>query len=172
MVSLFPKVLPSLDSGDVSLRCLIPEHRDSLLRAMQDPEIWKDHSWTNQWEVEIANRWIDTALNMGRTYVIFKDRTIVGSSRFYDVRERDVSIGYSFLARSEWGSGTNGIVKSLMINLAHKYFDQILFKVDERNLRSRQALMKLGAMEVSEIPNDKQRSDGSWRKTVVYTLGK
>lgn len=168
----FPELLPELKEGEITLSRLLPKHRDSLMNAMQDPEIWSMHSWTDQWQPQIAMKWIDTAFSMGRCYVILKNGKIVGSSRFYDLCESNVSIGFSFFVRSEWGSGLNGIVKSMMLRLAFAYVPQVLFKVDELNMRSRHALMKIGAVEVDEIPNHVQRSDGSWRKTVIYSISR
>jgi RimJ/RimL family protein N-acetyltransferase len=60
-----------------------------------------------------------------------------------------VEIGYTFLTRPYWGGAFNRELKTLMLNYTFQFVDTVYFVVGENNLRSRKAMKKIGAVEVS-----------------------
>lgn len=73
---------------------------------------------------------------------------IIGTSRFsgYSPGEREVEIGWTFLARKYWGGPFNAAVKALMLDHAFGEVDSVVFKVGAQNIRSQKAVLKLGAV--------------------------
>lgn len=56
-----------------------------------------------------------------------------------------MSIGYTFIARSYWGTGLNDRVKRIMLQYAFDHVDTVRFDVFAKNHRSQKAVEKLGA---------------------------
>ena len=78
---------------------------------------------------------------------------IVGCTRYYDFRpeEKDVIIGYTFLARAHWGGKINASLKKLMLDHAFRYVEKVRFHVGANNRRSQIAVERLGAVKVREF---------------------
>ena len=49
-------------------------------------------------------------------------------------------------------------------------YGRVKLQADERNARSRAAILKLGATFEGIVRRDQQRADGSWRGTAVYSI--
>ena len=73
---------------------------------------------------------------------------VIGSSRFhgYDEAKSEVEIGWTFLARLYWGGVYNGEMKRLMLEHAFRFVDSVIFVIGPQNLRSQNAVLKLGAV--------------------------
>ena len=73
----------------------------------------------------------------------------VGSTRFLAIalENRRAEIGWTWLRRSVWGTGVNVETKLLLLEHAfeRRGLQRVEFKTDARNLRSRGALLALGA---------------------------
>jgi len=83
------------------------------------------------------------------------------SSRYdnYDAKASEVEIGWTFLARPYWGGSYNTDLKRVMLGHAFQSVDTVVFLISPRNLRSRRAVEKLGAIE-----------SGERRGMLLYTL--
>jgi len=81
-----------------------------------------------------------------------KSGRIIGSSRFCNLNptRREAEIGFTFLERQYWGGAYNGELKELMLNHAFKFVDRVVFVVGKENVRSQQALKKIGARTIGE----------------------
>lgn len=148
---------PTLSGELLTLRPLTKDDFDQLFKAASDPLIWDQHPFP-RFEKDKFTEFFDTAEKTKSALVIFdkKTKTIIGTSRYYDLAEDKVSIGYTFLARSHWGGGFNRELKTLMISHALKYVPQIIFDIGEANKRSRRAIEKIGARFVkAKIINEK-----------------
>ena len=87
--------------------------------------------------------------------MVFDKQTeeIIGSSRFYDFNSenKSVLIGYTFFARSHWGSTYNPALKQLMIQHAFRFVDSVIFHIGANNMRSQKAIERLGASKIDEL---------------------
>jgi RimJ/RimL family protein N-acetyltransferase len=141
---------PTLRGTLLELRPLRAEDFANLYRAASDPLIWEQHPDSQRWQHDVFTRNFFTgALRSGSAFII-SDRgsgAVVGSSRYYEWNEaqREVAIGYTFLARSHWGGPCNRELKRLMLDHALRWAERVWFHVGEHNLRSRKAMEKLGA---------------------------
>jgi N-acetyltransferase len=96
-------------------------------------------------------RWFEEALG-GTTEVPFvvcvADRP-VGSTRYLNIEpfHRRTEIGWTWLERSQWGTGANIETKYLLLRNAFEAWGamRVEFKTDARNLRVRGALLGIGA---------------------------
>jgi RimJ/RimL family protein N-acetyltransferase len=85
-----------------------------------------------------------------------------------NAEERAVSIGYTFLEKAAWGSGTNREMKELMLKYIFYTTSTVWFGVGEINLRSRKAVEKLGA---SLSHKEERELDGRPYVQLFYKLG-
>ena len=77
-----------------------------------------------------------------------KTQKIIGSSRYFwcGPAPSELEIGWTFLARSHWGGAHNGEMKRLMLEHAFAFVSSVIFHVGINNLRSRQAVEKIGGV--------------------------
>jgi len=82
-------------------------------------------------------------------FTVLVDGREVGSTRFLNAEpdHRRVEIGWTWLVRSQWGTGANVETKLLLLEHAFERWGamRVEFKTDARNLRTRGALLALGA---------------------------
>ena len=140
---------PTLVGTRVTLRPIVADDFDALFAAASDPAIWEQHPDPLRWQRARFEPYFQGAIESGGGLVVIdaRDGAIVGSSRFYDARpaERSVAIGYTFITRAHWGTGTNSEMKALMLAHAFQHVDSVVFHVGPLNLRSQRAVGKLGA---------------------------
>ncbi len=138
------------------LEPLTREHGTGLSEAARDGELFQwlpEDLRTSRTQLD---SWLTAALEAARAelevpFAILSARTgePVGSTRFQEIRLEHlrVEIGWTWLARSVWGSGVN--VESKLLLLEHAFervgCRRVEFKTDARNERSRGALEALGA---------------------------
>ncbi len=123
-------------------------HREGLREAAErDPRI---HRYTNMYSLGF-DRWFDLALESTSEvpFVVCVRGRPVGSSRYLNVEEfhRRLEIGWTWLERSQWGTGANIETKYLLMRNAFEGWGamRVEFKTDARNLRVRGALLGVGA---------------------------
>ncbi|MEY4375184.1 MAG: hypothetical protein RL760_1351 [Candidatus Eisenbacteria bacterium] len=140
---------PTLHGTRITLRPIVAEDFEALFAAASDPGIWAQHPDPLRWRRDRFEPYFAGALESGGGLTVIDNTSgaVVGSSRFYDWRpdERTVVIGYTFITRDHWGTGTNTEMKALMLAHAFRHADAVFFHVGPQNLRSQRAVDKLGA---------------------------
>jgi RimJ/RimL family protein N-acetyltransferase len=140
---------PVLRGETLVLRPLRADDREALWEVARDPLIWEQHPDKTRFQPEGFERFFQDSLESGSALVVTvaSSGRIIGSSRYYDwdPAQREVAIGFTFLARSYWGGATNGELKRLMIGHAARWADRVWFHVGKNNLRSQRAMEKTGA---------------------------
>ena len=131
----------------VRLERIDERHREGLRDAAErEPQI---HRFTNLYSIGF-DRWFDLALASETEipFVVHVDDQPVGSTRYMNIEafHRRAEIGWTWLARAQWGTGANIETKYLLLENA---FDRaglmrVEFKTDARNLRVRGALLGIG----------------------------
>jgi RimJ/RimL family protein N-acetyltransferase len=131
----------------VRVEVLAERHRDVLRAALQaGPEILRYMAYSGDFE-----RWFDAALAVEDEvpFAVVADGAAIGSTRFLNFapEHRRVEIGWTWLRRSAWGTGANVETKLLLLEHAFETCGlyRVEFKTDARNLRTRGALLALGA---------------------------
>lgn len=168
--------------GDaVKLEPLDPTHAPDLLAAGADPDIWRYMPIAQPNSVAEVTRWIDEAwkhasLGDQLPFAIVDSATgrAVGSTRFLDIHRswRTLEIGWTWLAASVQRTAVNTECKFML--LKHAFEDlgalRVQFLTDARNLRSQQALERIGAMKEGVLRKQRVNHDGYVRDAVYYSI--
>jgi RimJ/RimL family protein N-acetyltransferase len=159
---------PNLAGDLVRLRPLRPEDWDDLYAVASDPLIWEQHPINDRYRIDVFRGFFREALESGGALIVIdsKDGRVIGSSRFdgYDEDKSEIEIGWTFLARSHWGSLYNGEMKRLMLGHAFRFVKSVILLVGPQNLRSQRAVERIGGVRVGS------RTDASGRESVVYQI--
>lgn len=159
---------PALDGPLVHLRPLQSDDFDALFAAANDPLLWEQHPVNDRYTEAGFKRFFDDAIASGGALIASDAATdqVIGSSRYhgYNEAEREIEIGWSFLARSHWGGQYNGDMKRLMLEHAFQYVDRVVLLIGPTNLRSQKAAEKIGAVREGE------RIDGNGMQSVAYVI--
>jgi len=103
-----------------------------------------------------------------------KKNAYAGSTRYMHINTKNkvLHIGSTWIGKRFQGTGLNTHVKKLMLDYAFGTlsFEKVEFRVDERNLRSRKAVEKLGASLEGILRKDVYLLDGFKRNTCCYGL--
>ncbi|MFY8109512.1 MAG: GNAT family N-acetyltransferase [Bacteroidia bacterium] len=154
--------IPILENDLVSLLPLVDSDFESLYTIASDPLLWEQHPQKNRCEEPIFRLFFNEAIanQMAYKFIDKKSLNVIGTSRFYDCdyNNKSIAIGYTFIARTFWGTKYNSSIKALMIQHAFKFFEKVIFHVDHQNFRSQKAVEKLGAIKIGEkkreFPNE------------------
>jgi RimJ/RimL family protein N-acetyltransferase len=162
---------------------LIPveeEYLDELLSFSANPVIW-EHLPREIYSREELWQWYrqtkeDEANGKAIPFLIQDNQTleIMGSTRILDldIINRKAEIGWTWINPKYFGTKINTEAKVLLMNYAFTVLrlNRIQFRADERNIRSRRAILKLGATFEAELRNFKQRRDGSVGNAFLYSI--
>ena len=109
-------------------------------------------------------------------FIIYDKRqnAYAGCTRFglIDKKNQVLHIGWTWIGHFFQGTGLNQNVKFLMLQYAFETleFERVEFRIDERNLKSRKAVEKLGATLEGILRKDKLMQDGFRRSTCCYGI--
>jgi RimJ/RimL family protein N-acetyltransferase len=138
----------SLQGRIVRLERVAERHREGLREAAERE--WHIHRYTNMATFGFE-RWFDLALATETEvpFAVLVEGRPVGSSRYLNIEpmHRRLEIGWTWLERSQWGTGANVEAKYLLLRSAFERWEamRVEFKTDARNLRVRGALLGVGA---------------------------
>jgi RimJ/RimL family protein N-acetyltransferase len=159
---------PTLKGELLELRPLRAEDFYDLYAAASDPLIWEQHPVRDRYKEEVFRGFFREALESGAALIAIdsKDGQVIGSSRFhgYDEETSEIEIGWTFLARSHWGSTYNREMKRLMLRHAFKFVKSVTFLIGPQNARSQRAIEKIGGVRVGSRP------DGGGRESFIYQI--
>ena len=109
-------------------------------------------------------------------FIIFdkKKGKYAGSTRFALINPKNkvLHIGWTWIGRDFQGTGLNKQMKFLMLQYAFEtlQFDKVEFRVDERNIKSRKAIEKIGGTLEGLLRKDTLMLDGFKRSTCCYGI--
>lgn len=109
-------------------------------------------------------------------FIVFdkKAQAYAGSTRFglINWQNKVLHIGWTWIGYEFQGSGLNMHMKFLMLEYAFEtlMFEKVEFRVDERNLRSRKAVEKIGGTLEGILRKDTLMIDGFRRNTCCYGI--
>ncbi len=145
---------PSIHNDLIRLEPLRAGDFEALYAVAADPLIWEQHPSKERYRREVFAGYFASGLASGGALRVIDNANgeLIGSSRYYDLdaAERQVSVGYTFIARRCWALGYNRALKQLMLDHAFKFVDRVIFQVGRDNLRSRKAMEKLGGVYIGE----------------------
>jgi len=146
---------PTLEDDLLLLRPLATEDLEELYHVASDPLVWDQHPAKNRCERDVFELFFTDAMASGGAFAVIDKEThkIIGSTRFHRIKESGnaIEIGWTFLSRKYWGGRYNRAMKRLLIAWALQFVDNILFYIDENNIRSQRAVEKIGGERIFAI---------------------
>ena len=164
----------------VTLEPLAKSHLEGLAEAARDGELWSlsftsvpHPDWLNDWFADCMQE-----LKAGRQipFVVRSLETgkVVGSTRFYDLEpsHRNLAIGYTWYAKSAQRTFVNTEAKLLLLSHAFEKCGciAVFWHTHHENVRSQQAIGRLGAKLDGVIRNHKIMPNGEPRDTFCYSM--
>jgi RimJ/RimL family protein N-acetyltransferase len=148
--------------------------------AVADPAVFRWHvapmdspAAIGAWVAKaLKERAVETAL----PFVILDANSgrVIGSTRFFNIDPPNLKaeIGFTWLVSDAQRTGINRETKYLMLRHAFETWKlrRLEFKAHAKNLQSRTALLRLGAIEEGTLRNHMVMPDGSVRDSVYFSI--
>lgn len=103
-----------------------------------------------------------------------KAMAFAGSTRYMnmDYTNKVLEIGSTWIGKKFQGTGLNSEMKHLLLSYAFDVlgFEKVAFRIDERNLQSRKAVEKVGAVLEGILRKNVYLLDGYKRNTCCYGI--
>ena len=167
----------------VALTVSDPADAGALFAALDDGSVWAhvagrpvdDEAMADlvRWKREQPS-WCPWTVRLRRPLGGHAAGAVVGTTSFLEVSPADArgEIGSTTYAPAVWGTPVNPECKLLLLAYAfeHCRFGRVQLKTDVRNLRSQQAIARLGATYEGVLRRHQRRSDGTVRDTVLFSI--
>jgi N-acetyltransferase len=171
---------PTLRGRWLTLEPLEERHAPDLFAVMQDEEVCRYLAWpppTRLDETLALVRDAREGMARGQTLafaqILNATGRVVGSTRFLDIRpaDRQVEIGSTFLGREHWRTPANTESKLVMLGHAFEHWGcvRVALKTDARNVRSQEAIARLGAVREGVLRKH-MNVRGYQRDTVYFSI--
>ncbi|NCO62980.1 MAG: GNAT family N-acetyltransferase [Flavobacteriales bacterium] len=172
--------VPTLENDYVKLCLLDLSHFKHLYTVAQQEnliqyspsDISTPEKLKNYIEIAVDAYYHKTAI----PFLIFDkvNNEYAGSTRFMNINWKDkvLEIGSTWIGKEFQGTGLNTQMKHLMLDYAFETlnFEKVEFRIDERNIRSRKAVEKLGCKLEGILRKNVFLKDGFKRNTCCYGL--
>jgi RimJ/RimL family protein N-acetyltransferase len=169
-----------LENSRVRLRPLETSDFEALKVIAFDPNIWEFTLTRADDAVSLAT-YLAQAVHdrqAGRRYAFaIVDREtgqLAGSTSYYNIFPADqrLSIGYTWVGKDFQRTGLNRAAKHLL--LCHAFGDlqceRVELETDSRNLKSQQAMRRMGATEEGTLRRHRITQGGFRRDTVIFSI--
>lgn len=171
----------TLEDGLVRLRPFVPETDGAELYALAQraPEIFR--LWSFRGPGDWVGDWIDTIRKRtdAGTMIAFAvtrpgERAFLGITSYLDPSEinKSVEIGMTCYAPEAQGTDVNPACKRLLMTHAFETWGarRVQYQIDNRNERSKAAVLKLGASLEGVLRNHRTLPDGFVRDTAFFSI--
>lgn len=153
-----------------------------LFAALDDENVWT-HMAKRPESVEEYVEQLGRALAMGVLPWVVRLRrplrglpagSVVGTTSYLDVSVHDarLEVGSTAYTPAVWASAVNPETKLLLLEHAFEVLGvgRVQLKTDVRNVRSQQAIARLGAKYEGTLRRYQRRAEGSLRDTVMFSV--
>jgi N-acetyltransferase len=164
----------------LTLEAIDERHAPGIFDAMRDEEVCRYLAWEPPTSIDETLRLVreaKEAMARGQSIVYAQvwnaTGRAIGSTRLLDVRpvDRQVEIGATFLAREFWRTPANTESKYLFLQHCFENLGcvRVALKTDGRNVRSREAIARLGAVREGTLRRH-MNVKGYQRDTVYFSI--
>lgn len=164
----------------VELHPMDDSHVEELAAVGDDARIWVHYtnSMSTQEQRAEAFRAAIVACERGDEFpfvvVARGSGRIIGSTRLLNLNKtgRKLEIGWTWLHPTFWSTGVNLECKLMLLKFCFEDLKviRVQLKTDENNVRSRMAIVKIGARFEGVLRNDMIRDDGSFRNSAYFSI--
>lgn len=169
-----------LESEYIRLVPLEREHTKQLYQAIDSREIWtylpsRMESYEDM-EAHVAGALEQRERGTEVPFVVVDKETnaAVGMTRFEEVsvQNRSVEIGWTWYSQRVWRTRVNTEAKFLLLRHCFEVLNlvRVQFTVDTRNVRSREAVLRIGARQEGTLRKCGILADGYIRDMVYYSI--
>lgn len=169
-----------LQDDRVLLRRYQPSDLPELAQIALDEDIWRfmPTRISNQAELQEWASNVEKGYATGTRYTfLIVDRAtgkLAGSTSYGNISlpDKRLEIGWTWLSKDYRGTGLNRHCKFLLLQHAFEELrmERVELKTDVLNLRSRRAMLKIGATEEGILRSHTQMHDGRRRDTIYYSI--
>jgi RimJ/RimL family protein N-acetyltransferase len=161
---------------------LIPislDHLEGLWEAAKPDEIWTYMATKVRSKDEMEQMILAAiiARENGTEYtftIVDNENKVIGSTRFLDILpfHKSAEIGSTWYHPDVWRTNVNTECKFLLLRHAFDVWNltRVQLKTDSRNIRSQQAIARIGAVKEGVLRKDRIISDGYVRDTVFFSI--
>lgn len=170
----------ALEGQMIKLEPLRASHIPELIKAGSNSAIWEflpiNGADPQALETELKNAVLMRAQGTQYPFAIVDKATgkVVGSTRLFDLfpEHRKLEIGWTWYAKEVWGLGLNIDCKLQLLSFCFEVMklQRVQLKTRVTNLRSRAAILKIGATEEGIMRKDRLLPNGESRDTVLYSF--
>ncbi|MCA1812737.1 MAG: GNAT family N-acetyltransferase [Halobacteriales archaeon] len=170
----------TLRGAHVRLQPLRPEHARELWPAAQERDVWR-YMPTDVRRIEDLESWVAARIAPAARgeAVPFLQRDArtgqaIGSTSIFDIApaHKRMEIGHTWLGASHRRTACN--TESKLLLLTHGFealgANRVQLKTDARNLRSQQAIARIGAVREGTLRQHTVMPDGFVRDTVMFSV--
>ena len=180
---VWPPTATQLTGQVVELSPCIPERDAPLLfDALRGDAVWQHmpgrpqsaRSYAQSLAQRIAEGRFTWVVRLLEPCAELAAGSVVGTSSYMDISVQDarLEIGATAYARSVWASKVNPDTKLLLLTHAFEtlHVGRVQLKTDVRNVRSQQAIARLGAHFEGTLRRHQRRDDGTVRDSVLFSI--
>ncbi|WP_432096369.1 GNAT family N-acetyltransferase [Streptomyces sp. bgisy100] len=171
-----------LHGRTIRLEPLTAGHVPDLFEAGgADDEVWRwqsvrtpgtEEALRGLVEQQLAEQ--EAGLTVPFAVVLGETGRAVGQTTYLDLsaHHEQLEIGSTWYGRARWGTAVNPEAKLLLLTHAFEELGmgRVQWKTHHRNVRSQQAIARLGARHEGVLRRHRQQPDGSWRDSVYYSM--
>lgn len=172
--------VPTLENERVLLRPLDLSNYEKLIPIASQEKLVQ-HSPSAIETPESLRHYVEIALKQlhegtAIPFIIYDKQhsTVAGCTRYMNINYKNkvLHIGSTWIGRQFQGTGLNGHMKYVLLEYAFgpMDFEKVEFRIDERNVRSRKAVEKLGCTLEGILRKDVYLLDGFKRNTCCYGI--
>lgn len=165
----------------IRLEPLRLDHAAELAAVGNEPAIWEHMLYGQVNTLEKMRGFVQDLLERQQrgtdlpfTVILLASGQAIGCTRYLDIQphNRALEIGGTWYGTSYQRTGVNTEAKLLLLTHAFEQLQvvRVQFKTDINNVRSQQAIERLGAVKEGVLRHHMVRPDGSLRSSVYYSI--
>jgi len=169
-----------LENSRVILRPLTLSDEAELQVLADDKELWT-YGLTDLSQPGELTKYICKAIEARDegfcavwTIIDKQTNSVAGCTRLAEISWKDErgQVGWTWIGKEYQGSGLNKAMKFLILQYGFEELrlNRIELKADERNIRSREAIKRIGAKEEGILRQHMKIHDGYLRNSVFYSI--
>jgi len=170
----------TLEGEKVKLVPLESHHFPALIEIGKQPDIWKymaiDGSTPDKLLLELKSALMKRVSGERYPFTVIDkaNGNVIGTTSFLNIfaEHHKLEIGWTWYSPRYWGTGYNAECKLLLLTYCFEVLKavRVQFLAGETNMRSRTAILKIGATYEGAMRKERIRPDGTYRNTVIYSI--
>ena len=170
----------ALENDLIMLRLMELSDVDEIYEVATDERIWEHIAYALSTKEEVE-KYVHSQVRLNeseeRYVLVIVDRVtnkIIGSTSIYEISKEHsrCEIGSTWLTPSYWRTAVNTNCKYLLLQHVFETLEleRVQLKTDNLNIRSQNAIMRIGAKFEGRLRSHMRRKDGTMRDTMLYSI--